>query len=148
MNNLHFKKLEQMYRDANINKKLYKHTKIKISGGKTVIHLEVTDRYHHALGAMHGSVYFKMLDDAAYFAVSSVVEDVFILTTSFNLHFLRPVRKGNIRTEGRLKFKSKKLFVGEAHLFDEHDNEIAFGTGNFIRSRTELSPEIGYRLQA
>jgi len=147
MNNQHFKKLEQMYRHSNINTEVYEGAQIEISGGKAEIRLNVTERYHHALGAMHGSVYFKMLDDAAYFAVSSKVEDVFVLTTTFNLHFLRPVKKGNIRAEGRIKFTSKKLFVGEARLFDDQDKEIAFGTGNFMRSSTKLSSEIGYRLQ-
>jgi len=29
-------------------------------------------------------VYFKLLDDAVYFAANSVVEDVFLLLSSFN----------------------------------------------------------------
>lgn len=135
-----------MYLDANINTEVYEGTQIQISGGRAEIRLNVAEKYHHALGAMHGSVYFKMLDDAAYFAVSSVVEDVFVLTTSFNLHFLRPEKNGIIRAEGKIKFASKKLFVGEAHLFNDQDKEIAFGTGNFMRSSTKLSPEIGFRL--
>ena len=30
--------------------------------------------YFHALEAIHGSVYFKILDDAAFFAAQSVVK--------------------------------------------------------------------------
>jgi acyl-coenzyme A thioesterase PaaI-like protein len=36
--------------------------------------------HHHSIHAVHGSVYFKALDDAAFFAVNSLVEDVFVLT--------------------------------------------------------------------
>ena len=47
----------------------------------------------HAAGAAHGTIYFKMLDDAAFYAANTLVTDRFLLTTSFNLQFLRPIRR-------------------------------------------------------
>jgi acyl-coenzyme A thioesterase PaaI-like protein len=35
-----------------------------------------------------------MLDDAAFYAANTLVTDRFLLTTSFNLLFSRPVRGG------------------------------------------------------
>ena len=35
----------------------------------------------HAAGAGHGTIYFKMLDDAAFYAANSMVEEQFVLTT-------------------------------------------------------------------
>lgn len=140
----HFEKLEKMYLQAKVNKMIYDTTTCKISEGQSEIGLEVSDKYFHALGAIHGSVYFKLLDDAAYFAVSSIVEDAFILTTSFNMNLLRPVSKGIIRAKGKVKYKSKNLFVAKAILYNEEGKEIAFGTGNFTRSKIPLSADLGY----
>jgi acyl-coenzyme A thioesterase PaaI-like protein len=50
-----------------------------------------------------GSVYFKMLDDAAFFAVNSIVEDVFVYTVSLNVQLLRPVASGTHPFSGHLE---------------------------------------------
>lgn len=133
-----------MYLGANFNTMIYDTTTIRIEEGKADIGLVVTDKFHHALGAMHGSVYFKMLDDASFFAVSSIVEDHFVLTTSFNVNFVRPVSEGRERACGEVRFQSGKLFTATATLLNEEGAELAFGTGNFTGSRVELSEDIGY----
>ncbi len=134
-----------MYLQANVNTKIYTTTKASISKEKAVISIEIEDKYFHALGAIHGSVYFKLLDDACFFAVSSIVEDVFVLTTSFNIHFTKPVSSGKIEAVGKVRFKSKNLFTAEASLYNENGDEVAFGTGDFAKSRIALTPEIGYK---
>ena len=144
MNKEHFEKLRNMYLKANVNTKLYATTECNIVAEKATISLDISDKYFHALGAIHGSVYFKLLDDAAFFAVNSVVEDVFVLTTSFNINFNKPVDSGKITAIGQLRFWSKNLFVAESTLFDERGREIAFGTGNFTRSKISLTKDIGY----
>ena len=145
MNQAHFDKLTRMYLRANFNTTMYESTTCTISHEQAEIGLTVSDKYFHALGAIHGSVYFKLLDDAAFFAVNSIVEDAFVLTTSFNIHFTRPVNAGTIRAVGKVKFKSKRLFIAESTLYNEAGKEVAFGTGNFMKSNVELSEEIGYK---
>ncbi len=145
MNQEHYDKLERMYLQANINTKIFDTTTVKISEEMAQIGLEISEKYFHALGAMHGSVYFKLLDDAAFFAVNSIVEDAFVLTTSFNINLTRPVNKGLITAIGKVKFKSKNLYVAESTLYNEDGKEIAFGTGNFAKSKIELSEKIGYK---
>ncbi|MEW7289703.1 PaaI family thioesterase [Aquimarina sp. 2304DJ70-9] len=145
MNKEHFDKLERMYLQANINTEIFDTTTVKISEGIAQIGLEISEKYFHALGAIHGSVYFKLLDDAAFFAVNSIVEDVFVLTTSFNINLLRPADKGIITSVGKVKFKSKNIFVAESTLYNEDGKEIGFGTGNFAKSKIELSEKIGYK---
>lgn len=144
MNQHHFDCLERMYLQAKVNTSFYESTEIHITEKAAEISIEVSDKYFHALGAMHGSVYFKLLDDAAFFAVSSVVEDVFVLTTSFNIQLIRPVTEGKITAIGKLRFQSEKLFVAEAQLFNERGKEVAFGSGNFAKSKKALSETIGY----
>ena len=75
-------------------------TTCSISQKKSEISINITEKYFHALGAIHGSVYFKLLDDACFFAVNSLVEDVFVLTTSFNINLIRPVSSGLIKAVG------------------------------------------------
>lgn len=144
MKNTHFDKLANMYLQANVNTMIYDTTTCDISDGAAEIGLEISEKYFHALGAMHGSVYFKLLDDAAFFAVNSVVTDVFVLTTSFNINLTRLANKGKIKAVGNLKFKSRDLFVAESTLYNEDGKEIAFGTGNFAKSKIALTTEIGY----
>ncbi len=141
----HYRKLERMYLAANMNTQLYETTEIRIDDEVAEIKLTIDAKYFHALGAIHGSVYFKLLDDAAFFAVSSNVKDAFVLTTSYNINITRPVSKGVITATGKLKFKSRNLFVAESSLVDEKGREIAFGTGNFAKSSIPLTEEIGYQ---
>lgn len=145
MNSEHFRKLERMYLNANVNTMLFDTTTCSISEEEAKIGLLISDKYFHALGAIHGSVYFKLLDDAAFFAVNSIVRDVFVLTTSFHINIIRPASEGQLTAIGKVKFKSRTLFVAESTLYNEAGKEIAFGTGNFARSGVQLSEEIGYK---
>ncbi|NQV52326.1 MAG: PaaI family thioesterase [Flavobacteriales bacterium] len=140
----HFRRLERMYLGANINREVYKGTSIHIEEGKAVIEVPISETFHHAANAMHGSVYFKMLDDAAYFAAASLAEDVFLLTTRFQVELKRPFMRGVIRCEGRLEEKNEDGFQGSAILWNEDGKVLATGSGTFVRGRSALTPAIGY----
>ena len=107
----HYERLQKMYLNANINTMMFSTTSALISEAKAEIGLTISKKHFHALGAIHGSVYFKLLDDSAYFAVSSVVKDYFVLTTSFNLNIIKPASKGILTGIGKVKFKSKNIFT-------------------------------------
>jgi uncharacterized protein (TIGR00369 family) len=101
---------------------------------------------HHAAGAAHGTIYFKMLDDAAFYAANSLVTDRFLLTTAFNLHFTAPIRSGPVVAEGRWVSGRRRVFVAEARLVDGEGEEVGRGTGTFMRSKIALSSLPGYRV--
>ncbi|MCH7972818.1 MAG: PaaI family thioesterase [Bacteroidetes bacterium] len=145
MDKSHYQKLERMYLQSNLNTMIFDTTTCKISEGYSEVGLKISEKYFHALGAIHGSVYFKLLDDASFFAVNSIIDDVFVLTTSFNLNLIRPANQGLIKAIGKLKYKSRNLFVAESILYNEDGKEIAFGTGNYARSKILLSEDIGYK---
>jgi uncharacterized protein (TIGR00369 family) len=140
---LHFRKLERMYLSAPCNE--YYQPQITISHGACELVIPVKRDFFHAANAVHGSVYFKALDDAAYFAVNSLVKDVFVLTVSFNVHFLRPISDGEMRALGKAFFSSRELSWGESIIYDSKDREIARGSGMFAAAKVKLSPEIGYK---
>jgi uncharacterized protein (TIGR00369 family) len=133
-----------MYHSAPINE--YFAPKLHIpEGGVAELRMTVRPDFHHAAHAAHGAVYFKALDDATFFAANSIVEDVFVLTVSFNLYLTRPVSAGEIMARGRVVSRSKRLYLAEGVLEDSHGKEIARGSGAFMPSTVSLSEEIGYR---
>ncbi len=138
----HYRKLERMYLAAPTNE--YYRPTISIAGGFARIEIAARPDFFHAAGAVHGSVYFKALDDAAFFAASSQVTDVFVLTTSFQLHFLRPISQGEMVAKGRVVHSSRRLLVCDAELVDGDSQTLARGTGTFMRSRMALGPDLGY----
>lgn len=140
----HHRKLEAMYHGAPINDRLF-HSRLTVSEGKAEVDLDFRDELCHAARSVHGSVYFKLLDDAAYFAVSSLVDDAFIVTSSFTIYMTRPATKGTMRATGEVVYASRRLWVAEAVLLDDRNRQIARGSGTFMKSRTELRPELGYR---
>ena len=138
----HYAKLARMYLSAPTNE--YYRPRMTISEGEAVLEIDVQKKLYHSAAAMHGSHYFKVLDDSAFFAVNSLVADVFVLTVSFTVHLLRPVSEGIVTGRGTVVHRSRRLFVAESVLTDSRGNEIARGNGTFMPSRTPLGPELGY----
>jgi uncharacterized protein (TIGR00369 family) len=140
---LHWRALEGLYASAPINGLFA--SRLEITGeGRSRIAFTVEERHFHAAGAAHGTIYFKMLDDAAFYAANTLVTDRFLLTTSFNLHFSKPVRLGEVVAEGRWISGRRRVLVAESVLVDSEGEEIGRGTGTFMRSRMALSGLEGY----
>lgn len=140
----HYQKLEKMYLSANVNTKIYTSTTCKIKEGESNIGLVIEDKYFHALGAIHGSVYFKLLDDAAFFAVNSIVKDAFVLTTNFTIKLIRPVNNGKIEAKGFFLGEENGVYTAKSELRNELGKIVAIGSGSFVKSKIKLTPEIGY----
>ena len=138
----HYRKLERMYSSAPVNE--YYAPRMQVSEGRAEIIIPVRRDFFHSAGAVHGMVYFKALDDAAFFAVNSLVENVFVLTVSFNVYFTRPISEGEMKATGRVVHRSRRLYLAESNLVNSKGQEVARGSGSFVRSTMTLSPEIGY----
>ncbi len=138
----HYRKLERMYTLAPINR--FFAAEIEVSEGSAELTLPVRPDYFHSGHTVHGSVYFKVLDDCAYFAAASLVRDCFLLTVSFNIYFTRPVTGGVLRAVGRVVHRSRNLYLAEAELTDERGRSMGRGSGSFMRSTITLGPEVGY----
>lgn len=139
----HLRALESLYRSAPVNKLFNSSIEIAEQGFAR-IRFEVEESVFHAAGAAHGTLYFKMMDDAAFYACNSMVTDRFLLTTAFNLNFTRPLRAGPVIAEGRWASGRRRVFVGDARLIDSEGEEAARGTGTFMRSHIALTSLPGY----
>ncbi len=138
----HYRKLERMYAAAPISK--WYGATIAIAESQAEVRLATRPEFDHAAHAVHGSVYFRALDDAAFFAVNSRVREVLVLTVSFTVHFARPVKSGELRAVGRMLHGSGRLFLAEAELLDGEGQLLGRGSGVFTRSAIALEPGIGY----
>lgn len=134
--NIHFTSLENMYLAAPINQ-IYM-PKIAVSDAEAEIEIELSEKYFHSAGAVHGSVYFKMLDDAAFFAANSIEHDVFVLTTSFTMYITRPISSGKLKSVGKVVNQTKSQFIVEAVAYNDKSIEVARGNGVCMRSKIPL----------
>ncbi|WP_223787748.1 PaaI family thioesterase [Marinicella meishanensis] len=139
----HCKQLERMYLSAPFNA-LFQ-PQIQVQEGQATITIELKPDYHHAANAVHGSVYFKMLDDAAYFAANSLEPEFFMLTTTFTTYLTRPVSEGTLRAVGRVVNQNRSQIIAEAVVYNAADREIGRGNGVFVRSKNRLNAIAGYR---
>jgi uncharacterized protein (TIGR00369 family) len=138
----HYRKLERMYASGRAN--AYFRPRLTVGDGEAEVSVDVRPDFFHAAGAVHGAVYFKLLDDAAFFAVNSRVEDVFVLTVTFNIHLLRPISEGTMVARGRHVHSSRRLHVAESELWTGDGRLLGRGSGTFMRSEMPLTPELGY----
>ena len=137
----HFRSLERMYVDAPVN--AFFRPSIEVAAGAATVRMNVRPDMHHAAHAAHGAVYFKALDDAAFFAVQSLATDVFVLTLTFQVHLLAPVSEGEMVGRGRVVHQSKRLFVAESTI-EVDGKTVARGNGTFMRSAVRLDEKVGY----
>ena len=143
-NEAHFRFLEKLYYSAPINKDFFEGSKIEVTEDTAKIELKVVERFYHAGNAMHGAVYFKLMDDAAYFASASVEEMFFILTKSYQIEFLRPVTIGIVKVTGTVVSHEEEETVAIAELFNEQGKLVGRGKGIFVKSRNRLDSLAGF----
>ena len=140
----HYRRLEALYRSAPING-LFESALTIAGPGRAELRFTVAEGSFHAAGAAHGTLYFKMMDDVAFYAANSLISDRFLLTTAFNLHFTKPMKGGAALAEGRWISGKRRVFIAEARIVDAEGEECARGTGTFLRSHIALSGLAGYR---
>jgi len=138
----HYRGLERMYSLANCNAAYT--NKVAIAKGEARLSLPVDERYFHAAGAVHGHLYFKMLDDAAYFAAASLVPGFFVVTVSFTTYLVRAIDKGTMIAHGTVMHQSSNLIIAESVVTDEAGKQIARGSGTFMKAAKKLGDVKGY----
>ncbi len=139
----HYTNLENMYLAAPINS-IYK-PDVEIFEGGCEISIELHEGFYHAARAVHGSVYFKMLDDSAFFAANSYEREVFVLTTAFTTYLTCPITTGKMIAIGKVVNKNRSQFIAESVAYDAKGKEIARGNGIFVRSKILLVDAMGYQ---
>ena len=138
----HFRRLENMYHSAPVNESIP--CAISIESGKATVKMQVTKAFWHSGGAMHGSMYFKGLDDAAFFAANSEVDDALVVTARFEVELLAMVTCTVLKAVGFLERREGRKLWARSELYDEAGMLVARGNGLFIVSSIELESATGY----
>lgn len=131
-----------MYQASPIN--VFYRPTIHLSKGRAEITIDVSEKFFHSALAVHGSVYFKLLDDAAYFSVNTCETEVFVLTTAFTTYLTRPVSSGRLKAVGTLVNQNQSQFIAEAVVYN-NEKEVGRGNGIFVRSKKRLTDVPAYR---
>jgi len=139
----HFKRLENMYQAAPLND--FYLPVMKVSEGHAEISIDLNPKMFHADQAVHGSVYFKMLDDAAFFAANSLEPEFFVLTTSFTTYLTKPISSGTMKAVGKIANYNRTQFIAEAVVYNSRNQEVGRGNGIFVRSNKKLMDVAGYK---
>ena len=139
----HCRALEAMYLSAPINQ--FYRPRIVIS--KEQVEIDIDQRFFHAAEAVHGSVYFKSLDDAAGLAANVLEREVFAVTASFTTHMTRPVSGPLMRSVGRVVDQTRSQFLVESIVYDHNQRSVGRGNGVFMRGSVRLADSLGYRLE-
>jgi uncharacterized protein (TIGR00369 family) len=138
----HWRALERMYLAAPVNS--YFQPSIEIGDGCARVNLPVRPSSFHAAGALHGSVYFKALDDAAFFAAQSIERETFVLTARFELELLAPVTRGVLEARGEVTEAGERIEATAS--LELAGRAVARGRGIFARGRTPLAVVPAYQL--
>ena len=137
----HFSRLQDVYHTAPVNVEM-KPT-LQVSWGAASSVMAVDEKYFHAGKGLHGAMYFKMLDDTAYFACQSLEREFFLLTAEFTTRFFKPVTGGSLLCESRIDHIDGKKYRASAKLFWQ-GVLAGEGSGLFLRSRIRLDDLAAY----
>ena len=138
----HYRKLENAYFTAPNND--FYSPKLKISEGHADVRISILKQHYHFFGSVHDSVYFKALDDAAFFSANSLEFDKILLTSNLNVYLTKPIKSGEMKAVGKVVHRTRSSFLSEALLYDSKNQIIAKGIGSFVRSQRSLSEIDGY----
>lgn len=131
----HHGALKRLYAAAPINR--FYEPRLSIAEESATLEFEARPEFHHAAGGVHGSVYFKALDDACFFAANSVVPDVFVLTVHFDIVLEAPITSGTLRATARLTGRGERSLRSEGELTVD-GRRVARGKGVFVPSTHRL----------
>jgi uncharacterized protein (TIGR00369 family) len=138
----HFAKLQRMYLSAEANR--LDAPAMRIARGSCEISMAIRSVHFHSAGTVHGSVFFRLLDDSAYFAAASLERNFFMLTAEFSVHFVRPANRERLRAVGKILYRTHRITVAESKVFDYKDRLVATGSGSFISGQKPLDGRLGY----
>lgn len=134
----HYDFLIKLFHSAPINRTIFAGSEMSLSDGEATYELTVKEEFFHGGEAMHGAIYFKLLDDAAYFACATHVDDYFLVTKSYQIEFVRPVMGGKLIAKGKVLKIDEEGFLASSEILNEDGKVVGKGEGIFVKSRKPM----------
>jgi uncharacterized protein (TIGR00369 family) len=140
----HYRKLETLFQSATLNQGIFKGSELEVEFEKATLRLAIGKQYFHAADAMHGAIYFKLLDDSAYFASASIEKTYFLLTKSYTIHFRRPVMEDDLTAIGKVMEVNEKEILAASEIYNSAGKLVANGEGIFVKGAKRLDELKGF----
>lgn len=106
--------------------------------GRTVIALQAGQQHLNPMGTLHGGILCDIADAAMGFAFASTLAPGESFTTvELKINFLRPVRQGHLRAEGRVVQRGRTIGYVECEVSDENGKLIAKSNSTCLVLRGE-----------
>ena len=103
-----------------------------------MIELEAGERHHNPMGTVHGGVICDIADAAMGMAYASTLgEGETFTTVELKINFLKQVREGKLRAEGRVVNGGRTLGLVECDVTDEDGRLVARASSTCMTLRAE-----------
>ena len=111
-------------------------TILRLSKGRAVMQMSVDEKLHNLSGSMHGGIMGDIADAAMGVALATTLSPGEDFTTiEFRTSFLRPHVKGNLRAEGFLAKRGRRVAFTEAVLTNSKREVVARSSGTCLLLR-------------
>jgi uncharacterized protein (TIGR00369 family) len=101
--------------------------------GEATLHLDLRDEMRRENGFAHGGVVASLADTAAAFAILTLSESSMTTTTvDLTIHYLRPLLKGQVTAQARVRRAGRRLIVVSVDVLGEAESLVATALTSFI----------------
>jgi len=101
--------------------------------GAVTLHLDLRDEMRRENGVAHGGIVASLADTAAAFAILTLTESKQTTTTvDLTIHYLRPILKGQVTAQARVRRAGRRLMVISVDVLDEAGTLVATALTSFI----------------
>lgn len=135
---LHLRRLERVYHAAPTNG--LTPARLALQSAAARLEMDIRDAYRQAVGELHGMLYFKVLDEASFYAANTLVDDVFLTTAAMHVQFLRPVDGAHLVATAQVVHAARSSFIVDAEARDASGRLLARSSGTFVRTGAALPP--------
>ena len=109
-----------------------------IEPGRAVVEFEADERHLNPMGTLHGGVLGDIADAAMGMAYAATLDDGETFTTlELKINFMKPVRSGKLRAEGRVLGGGRTVGLTECDVRDAGGRLVAHATSTCMTLRGE-----------
>lgn len=99
----------------------------------STVEIELGERHLQPFGLVHGGVIATLIDTATFWAVfMRLPADAGLVNVDLKLNYLKALKAGTLRAEGRCIKSGKSICYSEAHVYDGRGSRIAHGTSTLM----------------
>jgi len=104
-----------------------------ISSEKTIMRLPVKHEFNQDAGVVAGGILATIADEAmAHVVLANLSENQSTATIEMNIRYLRSIKEGEIRAEGWIIKKGRRIITVAAEVRDEKNFLLAHAGASFI----------------